>query len=125
MEFGTIKKSNHIINVVFVGSHYYFYDEGNGVACIAVRNYDKTDFRGKGEGHTAFTLYLGNQFLIGGSINDNVMFSIAKKYINKNENRYIPTKVEYEVEIAPLHKFSLKCEAEELTDGGWKKFEGK
>ena len=122
MEFGTIKRNGYEFNVVFNGSHYYFFNSYCGLVCIASRDYDKTDVN---EHTTFFTLYVGNDNLVGGSITDDVMVSIAKKYINKNENRYMPTEVGYEAEKAPLHNFSLKCEAEILTDGGWKKFEGK
>lgn len=121
MEFGTIKRNGYEFNVIFNGSHYYFFSSYCGLACIASRDYDRTDFN---EHTTFFTLYVGNDNLSGGSITDNVMVSIAKRYINKAENKYLPVKVTYEEKKAKLHDFSVSVKALQYDGRDYVEFEG-
>lgn len=121
MEFGTIKRNGYEFNVIFNGSHYYFFNSYCGLACIASRDYNKTDHN---EHTTFFTLYVGNDNLLGGSITDNVMVSIAKRYINKAENKYLPVKVTYEEKKAKLHNFSVSVKALRFDGSEYVEFEG-
>lgn len=121
MEFGTVKRNGYEFNVIFNGSHYYFFNSYCGLACIASRGYDKTDFNQK---TTFFTLYVGNDYLSGGSITDNVMVAIAKRYINKAESKYSPVKVTYEEKKEKLHNFSLSVKTLRNDGSGYIEFEG-
>lgn len=85
MEISVISSRGYQINVIFVGSHYYFHSPFAGVVAIAERsgNYET------GKAH--FILRAGNNYLIGGSLGGSVLFSVAKKFIKKNECKYIDT----------------------------------
>lgn len=79
MEISIISARGYQINVIFVGSHYYFHSPFAGVVAIAERsgNYET------GKAH--FVLRAGNDHLNDGS----VMFSVAEKFIRKSESKYI------------------------------------
>lgn len=90
MEISTISARCYQINVIFVGSHYYFHSPFAGVVAIAERTgEDET-----GKAH--FILKAGNDYLIGGSLGGSVLFSVAEKFIRKNESRYINTVCTFE-----------------------------
>lgn len=85
MEISTISARGYQINVIFVGSYYYFHSPFAGLVAIAERsgNYET------GKAH--FILRAGNDYLIGGSLGGSVLFSVAEKFIRKNECKYIDT----------------------------------
>ena len=83
MEITVISSRGYQINVIFVGSHYYFHSPFAGVVAIAERsgNYeiDKAHF----------ILRAGNDHLAGGSLGGSVLFSVAEKFFKKSECKYI------------------------------------
>ena len=84
MEITTIKARAYQINVIFTGSHYFFHSPFAGVVAVAERKGYATD-----EERDTFILRAGNRHLVGGSLAGSVMFSVAEKFIRKNENKYI------------------------------------
>ena len=85
MEITVISSRGYQINVIFVGSHYYFHSPFAGVVAIAERS-------GEYEiGKSHFILRAGNDHLTGGSLGGSVLFSVAEKFIKKNECKYIDT----------------------------------
>ena len=83
MEISVISSRGYQINVIFVGSHYYFYSPFAGVVAIAERSGD----HGIGKAH--FILKAGNDHLMGGALGGSVLFSVAEKFIKKCECKYI------------------------------------
>lgn len=84
MTISTIKARAYEINVIFTGSHYYFHSSFAGVVAVAERKGYKTD-----EERDTFILMAGNRHLVGGSLGGSTMFSVAEKFIRKNENKYV------------------------------------
>ena len=85
MEISVISSRGYQINVIFVGSHYYFHSPFAGVVAIAERS------RAYETGKAHFILRAGNEHLAGGSLGGSVIFSVAEKFIRKNECKYIDT----------------------------------
>lgn len=85
MEISVVSVRGYQISIIFCDSHYYFHSPFAGVVAIAERfgNYET------GEAH--FILRAGNKHLAGGSLGGSVVFSVAEKFIRKNENKYIDT----------------------------------
>lgn len=83
MEISVISSRGYQINVIFVGSHYYFHSPYAGVVAIAERSGNHET----GKAH--FVLRAGNDHLTGGSLGGSVMFSVAEKFIRKSESKYI------------------------------------
>lgn len=84
MTISTINSRGYEINVIFTGSHYYFISSYCGIVAVATRKGYETD-----EERETFILRAGNRHLIGGSLGGSVMFSVAERFIRKNENKYI------------------------------------
>ena len=84
MEITTIKARAYQINVIFTGRHYFFHSPFAGVVAVAERKGYATD-----EDRDTFVLKAGNRHLVGGSLGGSVMFSVAEKFIRKNENKYV------------------------------------
>lgn len=91
MEITTIKARAYQINVIFTGSHYFFHSPFAGVVAVAERKGYAT-----GEDRDTFILKAGNRHLVGGSLGGSVMFSVAEKFIRKNENKYVEHVVNFE-----------------------------
>ena len=91
MEITTIKARAYQINVIFTGSHYFFHSPFAGVVAVAERKVYATD-----EDRDTFVLKAGNRHLVGGSLGGSVMFSVAEKFIRKNENKYVEHVVNFE-----------------------------
>lgn len=91
MEITTIKARAYQINVIFTGSHYFFHSPFAGVVAVAERKGYATD-----EDRDTFVLMAGNRRLVGGSLGGSVMFSVAEKFIRKNENKYVEHVVNFE-----------------------------
>lgn len=91
MEITTIKARAYQINVIFTGSHYFFHSPFAGVVAVAERKGYATD-----EDRDTFILKAGNRHLVGGSLGGSVMFSVAEKFIRKNENKYVEHVVNFE-----------------------------
>lgn len=84
MEITTIKARAYQINVIFTGSHYFFHSPFAGVVAVAVRKGYETE-----EDRNTFDIMAGNRHLVGGSLGGSVMYSVAEKFIRKNENKYV------------------------------------
>lgn len=93
MEISVIKARAYSINVIFTGSHYFFHSPFAGVVAVAERKGYKTD-----EERDTFILKAGNRHLVGGSLGGSVMFSVAEKFIKKNENKYVEHVTHFERE---------------------------
>lgn len=91
MEITTIKARAYQINVIFTGTHYFFHSPFAGVVAVAERKGYATD-----EDRDTFVLMAGNRHLVGGSLGGSVMFSVAEKFIRKNENKYVEHVVNFE-----------------------------
>lgn len=91
MEITTIKARAYQINVIFTGSHYFFHSPFAGVVAVAERKGYATD-----EDRDTFVLKAGNRHLVGGSLGGSVMFSVAEKFVRKNENKYVEHVVNFE-----------------------------
>ena len=84
MEISVINSRGYQINVIFTGSHYFFHSPYAGVVAVAERKGYETE-----QDRDTFVLMAGNRHLIGGSLGGSVMFSVAEKFIRKNENKYV------------------------------------
>lgn len=91
MTVSTIKARAYEISVIFTGSHYFFHSSFAGVVAVAERKGYETD-----EERDTFVLMAGNRHLVGGSLGGSVMFSVAEKFIRKNENKYVEHVVNFE-----------------------------
>lgn len=91
MEITTINARAYQINVIFTGSHYFFHSPFAGVVAVAERKGYRTD-----EERDTFVLRAGNRHLVGGSLGGSVMFSVAEKFIRKNENKYVEHVVNFD-----------------------------
>lgn len=105
MEFIKCKMFGADVNVVFTGANYFFFSEWYGLFCVAERVYqvEERDQR-KGE----FILYVEENGNRGGDWKTFV--TLAKKIINKNENKYISREVNYKIEFANVERWAVKME---------------
>ena len=86
------------VNILFTGSQYIFQNSHFGILAVAERVYRRTEETG---GQVArFVLGVENYRTRGCSLNINTIIPAVKRYINKSENKYIPTVVEYDVRDA-------------------------
>ena len=111
MEFIKSKMFGADVNVVFTGARYFFFSEWYGLFCVAerVQEVEERD-QTKGE----FVLYLEENGSRGG---DWKAFSaLAKKIINKNENKYILREVSYKIEFANVERWAVKMELVEFGE---------
>lgn len=109
MEITKINPRGYSCTVIFTGSHYYFYSDYAGLFAIAERVNVRENI---GTNKQDFTIQAGNDHLLGGSLGSaSVCAEIAKRFISKSENKYIPQKVRYTVEAANLENHVLKVEA--------------
>ena len=88
------------VNVIFTGSRYLFFSGWYGLFCVAerVQAVEDNDIT-KG----AFVLYVEENGDRGGAWRDFV--TVAKKVINKSENKYISREVSYTVEFANVGRW--------------------
>lgn len=91
MNISIIKARGYEIGVIFTGSHYFFHSSYAGVVAVAERKGYNTD-----EERDTFILRAGNRHLVGGSLGGSVMFSVAEKFIKKNENKYVEHTTNFE-----------------------------
>lgn len=91
MTISTINSRSYEINVIFTGSHYYFHSAFAGIVAVAARKGYATD-----EERDTFILRAGNRHLCGGSLGGSVIFSVAERFIRKNENKYVDHVVSFE-----------------------------
>ena len=90
--------AGHEVNVIFTGMQYIFQNAFFGLLAVAERDYSREEETG---GQVArFVLGVENYRTRGCSLNINTIIPAAKRYITKNENKYISTVVEYDVRDA-------------------------
>ena len=90
-----IKIAGHEVNVIFTGMQYIFHNAYFGLLAVAERVDSRTE-----DGAARFVLSVDNHNTLGSSLNINTIIPAAKRYITKNENKYIHTVVEYDVRDA-------------------------
>ena len=90
--------AGHEVNVIFTGMQYIFHNSFLGLLAVA----ERVDSREEETGSQVVRFVLGveNYRTRGGSLNINTIIPAAKRYITKNENKYIHTVVEYDVRDA-------------------------
>ena len=93
-----IKISGCEVNVIFTGAQYIFQNSYFGLLAVAERVYSRTEETGVQVAR--FVLGVENYRTRGGSLNINDIIPAVKRYITKNENKYISTVVEYDVRDA-------------------------
>lgn len=93
-----IKIKGHEVNVIFTGMQYIFHNAYFDLLAVAERVDSRAEETG---GQVArFVLSVENYRTLGGSLNINTIIPAAKRYITKNENKYLYTVVEYDVRDA-------------------------
>lgn len=75
---------------------YIFHNAYFGLLAVA----ERVDGREEETGVQRFVLCVDNYNTLGSSLNINTIIPAAKRYITKNENKYIHTVVEYDVRDA-------------------------
>ena len=103
MEFYNTKKNGYEFNVIFTGDKYIFFNGWCGIAAVAERT---TPAGQIASGHECFTIYYGNEHLVGGSMGYKAIIPVVKRVVNSGENKYIPTKVEYTEERDDLSRWA-------------------
>lgn len=105
MEFFKSKIYGGEVTAVFTGSRYFFFSGWYGLFCVAerVQEVEERD-QTKGE----FVLYLEENGNRGGDWK--AFAALAKKIINKSENKYILRKVSYKIEFANVERWGAKME---------------
>ena len=93
-----ITVSGHEVNVIFTGMQYIFHNAYFGLLAVA----ERVDGREEETGVQVarFILSVDNYNTLGSSLNINTIIPAAKRYITRNENKYIHTVVEYDVRDA-------------------------
>lgn len=98
MEVSRIKIAGNEVSVIFTGMQYIFHNPYFGLLAVAERVDSREEETG---GQVArFILSVDNYRTRGGSLNIKTIIPAAKRYITKNENKYIHTIVEYDVRDA-------------------------
>lgn len=95
MEIYTTKLQGATVNVIFTGSHYYFYNSFFGIFGVATRISEAGELKDK-----RFNLLVGNEHTIGSSSFCNSSIErCMKSVINKAENTYVKCNIEYTTEV--------------------------
>ena len=95
MEILTTKLQGATVNVIFTGSHYYFYNYFFGIFGVATRVSRPGDL-----GDKKFKLLVGNEHTSGSSSFCNYSIErCMKSVINKAENTYLKCNIEYTTEL--------------------------
>ena len=81
--------------MIFTGMQYIFHNAYFGLLAVAERVDSRTE-----DGVARFVLSVDNYRTLGSSLNIKTIIPAAKRYITKNENKYIHTVVEYDVRDA-------------------------
>lgn len=102
MVISKTKIRGHEVNIVFTGAQYIFQNDFYGLICVANRiNYENPEFE----------LLVGNSYCLGGSFANSVVLAAAKRFITKNENKYIKQKVGYVEVENDLNKWNINIKA--------------
>ena len=93
MEINNISVNGHKSYSVFDGEKYVFYSNYYGILAVAVRVAEKDYNTGK----CSFNVYTGNSHTVGGTrVNTTTIRRAVRRYVNKFENQFVKTKVNYE-----------------------------
>ena len=82
MEIKSINIRGCEVSAIFTGRAYYFTSNFYGLLCVATEINESEDGR-------AFSVVTGNHHTDGTRLANSVVSSAAKKYIRKEENKYI------------------------------------
>ena len=83
MEIKKIKIAGCESDMIFTGVKYIFYNDWYGVVGLATRKgYDE-------ENKHTLVIKAGTEDTVGGSLNRSTIITAMKRYISKNENKYI------------------------------------
>jgi hypothetical protein len=93
------------VNVVFTGSRYFFFSEWYGLFCVAERVQEVED---NDITKAAFVLFVEENGSRGGDWK--AFAALAKKVINKSENKYISREVSYKIEFANVERWAARME---------------
>ena len=85
MEITKIKIAGCESDMISTGVKYIFYNDWYGVVGLATRK----GFLAYSEDRHTFVIKAGTEDTVGGRINRNSIITAMKKYISKNENKYI------------------------------------
>ena len=94
MEILTTKLQGAVVNVIFTGSHYYFYNSFFGIFGVATRVSDAGELE-----YRKFNLLVGNEHTSGSSFCSSSIEIFMKSVIRKQENMYVKCNIEYTTEI--------------------------
>lgn len=106
MEFYKTKLFGGEVNVLFTGSNYFFFHGFYGVICIAER-VDNTELSNQSDEQvwkSKFILYSGHR-------DENIekeSFALAKRIIEKYDQKYVKKTFEYEEVITDLRRCYVK-----------------
>ena len=106
MEFFKTKLFGGEVNVLFTGQNYFFFHSFYGVICIAER-VDEVELSNPSDEQvwkSKFVLYSGHR---DGNI-EKESFALAKKIIEKYDQKYVKKTFEYEEVVTDLHKCLVK-----------------
>ena len=87
--------AGHEVSIIFTGMQYIFHNAYFGLLAVAERVDSRTE-----DGAARFVLGVENYRTRGSSLNINTIIPAAKRYITKNENKYLHTVVEYDIRDA-------------------------
>lgn len=105
MEFLKSKIYGSEVTAVFTGARYFFFSEWYGLFCVAER-VQEVEERDQTRGE--FILYLEENGSRGGDWK--AFAALAKKVINKSENKYISREVSYKIEFANVERWAVNIE---------------
>lgn len=102
MEFFKTRLWGSDVNVLFTGQNYFFFHGFYGVICIAERvdEVELSNTPDTQEWKTKFVLYSGHRH---GDI-EKESFAMAKKIIEKYDQKYVKKTFEYEEKVVDLSK---------------------
>lgn len=86
MEFGKTSICGSQVDVIFTGGKYLFHNDFYGWLAIAERTEEsKQNIRDDQE----FVLFVGNHYTVGGRMTNNAILKGVRKYIRKNESKFV------------------------------------
>ena len=94
MEIFTTKLQGATVNVIFTGTHYYFYNSFFGIFGVATR----VSYAGELE-DKKFNLLVGNEHTSGSSFSNSAIEIFMKRVIGRQENMYVKCNIQYTTEL--------------------------
>lgn len=77
-----IKRNRCVVNVIFTGAQFVFYNDFYGLLAVATRKGDTPEER------NVFDIFYGNAHTIGGRFGGEYCFTMAKAFVSKYEKLY-------------------------------------